>query len=71
MKPTSAMGEKEAACFVNLKKAMNESYLVLDYLEQARTLSPDEDVSESVTAAIRQLNETVLDIKYAVQSLTK
>jgi hypothetical protein len=52
-----------------LQKAMNESYLVLDYLEQARTLSPDEDVSGSITAAIRQLNETVLDIKYAVQGM--
>ena len=70
MKPTSEMTEQEAACFVNLKKAINDAIMSKEYLENARHLAPNDDVSGNITAAIRQLNEAMLDMKCAVQSLT-
>lgn len=70
MKPTSAMTEREAACFVNLKKAMNESYLLLDYLEQARNLAPNSDVDIAIATCVRMMNDTMTDIRHAVQHLT-
>ena len=70
MKPTSEMGTQEAACFVNLKKAMNDAMIVKEYLETARHLAPNDEIGGSITVAIREMNEAMFDIKSAVQSLT-
>lgn len=70
MKPTNEMTERESACFINLKKAMNESYLLLDYLEQARNLAPNSDVDIAIATCIRMMSDTMIDIRHAVQSLT-
>ena len=71
MKPTSEMTEQEGACFVNLKKAMNDAIMSKEYLENARHLAPSHEVSDHITTAIREMNELLFDIKCAVQSLTK
>ena len=71
MKPTSAMTEQEAACFVNLKKAINESFMALSYLQQAQTLAPDEDSEIRVATCVQMIEDTITDIRHAVQYLTK
>ena len=70
MKPTSAMTEQEAAYFVNLKKAINESFMVLSYLQQAQTLAPDEDSEIRVATCVQMIEDTITDIRHAVQHLT-
>lgn len=70
MKPTSEMSEQESACFVNLKKAMHESFLALEYLEQAQHLAPDDASEEYILTCVRMMNDTMTDIRHAVQSLT-
>ena len=70
MKPTSEMTEREAACFVNLKKAMNESFLVLEYLEQAQHLAPNENSEAYIYTCIRMMKDTMTDIRHAVEYLT-
>ena len=70
MKPTSEMTEREAACFVNLKKAMNESYLLLDYLKQAQNLAPNSDVDIAIDTCIHMIEDTMTDIRHAVEYLT-
>ena len=70
MKATSEMTEQEAACFVNLKKAMNDAMMAKEYLENARRLAPSDEASDCITTAIREMNELLYDIKHAVQSLT-
>ena len=70
MKPTEQMGSREAACFVNLKKAMNDCYIVKDYLENARHLAPNNEIDGHISSAIRECNEVMSDVQYAVQSLT-
>lgn len=71
MKPTSEMGTKESACFVNLKKAMNESYLLVDYLRQARATAPSEYLEIRIDSCIYEMEMIATDIKYAVSNLTK
>lgn len=71
MKPTSEMGTKESACFVNLKKAMNESYLLVDYLRQARATAPSEYLEIHIDSCIYEMEMIATDIKYAVSNLTK
>jgi hypothetical protein len=71
MKPTSAMNEKEAACFVNLKKAMNDSYIVNDYLENARHLSPNIDLHEDIAYAMTLLGVVQSMIEECVKDLTE
>jgi len=70
MKPTSEMNDREAACFTNLKKSMNESYLLLDYLKQAQTLAPNSDVDAAISTCIRMMNDTMIDIQHAIRDLT-
>jgi hypothetical protein len=70
MKPTSAMTDKEAACFVNLKRAMNDSYIVNDYLENARHLSPNIDVHEDIAYAMTMLGAVQSIIEQCVKDLT-
>ena len=70
MKPTSEMTEQEAACFVNLKKAINESFMALSYLQQAQTLAPDEYSEICISTCVRTIEDTITDIRHAVQSLT-
>ena len=70
MKPTSEMTEQEAACFVNLKKAINESFMALSYLQQAQTLAPDEDSEIRVATCVQMIEDTITDIRHAVQHLT-
>ena len=70
MKPTSEMTEQEAACFINLKKAMNEAHLVLDYLKQADTLAPNIHAAIAIGTCISMIEDTITDIRHAVQSLT-
>jgi hypothetical protein len=65
------MTDQEAACFINLKKAMNDAIMSKEYLENARHLAPNDDVNDCITTAIREMNELLFDIKCAVQSLTK
>jgi hypothetical protein len=71
MKPTSAMTDKEAACFVNLKRAMNDSYIVNDYLENARHLSPNIDVHEDIAYAMTLLGAVQSIIEQCVKDLTE
>ena len=71
MKPTSAMNEKEAACFVNLKKAMNDSFIVNDYLENARHLSPNIDLHEDIAYAMTLLGVVQSIIEQCVKDLTE
>jgi len=52
MKPVSQMSEREAACFTNLKRAMNDSFIVIDYLENAARLAPNNEVDEEITAVL-------------------
>lgn len=70
MKPTSEMTEQEAACFVNLKKAINESFTALSYLQQADTLAPNIDAAIAIGTCISMIEGTITDIRHAVQSLT-
>ena len=70
MKPTSEMTEQEAACFVNLKKAINESFMALSYLQQAQTLAPDEDSEIRVATCVQMIEDAITDIRHAVQHLT-
>lgn len=70
MKPTSEMTEQEGACFVNLKKAMNESFMALSYLQQAQTLAPDEDSEICISTCVKTIEDTITDIRHAVQHLT-
>lgn len=71
MKPTSAMNEKEAACFINLKKAMNDSHIVNDYLENARHLSPNIDLHEDIAYAMTLLGVVQSIIEQCVKDLTE
>jgi hypothetical protein len=71
MKPTSAMNDKEAACFVNLKKAMNDSYIVNDYLENARHLSPNIDLHEDIAYVMTLLGVVQSMIEQCVKDLTE
>ena len=71
MKPTSAMNEKEAACFINLKKAMNDSHIVNDYLENARHLSPNIDLHEDIAYAMTLLGVVQSMIEQCVKDLTE
>jgi hypothetical protein len=71
MKPTSAMTEKESACFVNLKRAMNDSYIVNDYLENARHLSPNIDLHEDIAYAMTLLGVVQSMIEECVKDLTE
>ena len=70
MKATKDMTEQEAACFVNLKKAINESFMALSYLQQAQTLAPDEDSEIRVATCVQMIEDTITDIRHAVQHLT-
>lgn len=70
MKPTSEMGTQEAACFVNLKKAINESFMALSYLQQAQALAPDEYSETCISTCVRTIEDTITDIRHAVQHLT-
>jgi hypothetical protein len=71
MKPTSAMTEKESACFVNLKRAMNDSFIVNDYLENARHLSPNIDLHEDIAYAMTLLGVVQSMIEQCVKDLTE
>ena len=71
MKPTSAMNEKEAACFINLKKAVNDSHIVNDYLENARHLSPNIDLHEDIAYAMTLLGVVQSIIEQCVKDLTE
>jgi hypothetical protein len=71
VKPTSAMNEKEAACFINLKKAMNDSHIVNDYLENARHLSPNIDLHEDIAYAMTLLGVVQSIIEQCVKDLTE
>jgi hypothetical protein len=71
VKPTSAMNEKEAACFINLKKAMNDSHIVNDYLENARHLSPNIDLHEDIAYAMTLLGVVQSMIEQCVKDLTE
>ena len=70
MKPTSEMTEQEASCFVNLKKAINESFTALSYLQQAQTLAPNEDLEIRVSTCVKMIEDTITDIRHAVHDLT-
>lgn len=70
MKPTSEMTEQESACFINLKKAINESFMALSYLQQAQTLAPDEDSEIRVATCVQMIEDAITDIRHAVQNLT-
>jgi hypothetical protein len=65
------MNEKEAACFVNLKKAMNDSHIVNDYLENARHLSPNIDLHEDIAYAMTLLGVVQSMIEQCVKDLTE
>lgn len=71
MKPTSAMNDKEAACFINLKKAMNDSHIVNDYLENARHLSPNIDLHEDIAYAMTLLGVVQSMIEQCVKDITE
>ena len=71
MKPTSAMNEKEAACFINLKKAMNDSHIVNDYLENAMHLSPNIDLHEDIAYAATLLGVVQSIIEQCVKDITE
>ena len=71
MKPTSEMTEQEAACFVNLKKAMNDSFIVNNYLENARMLSPNIDLHEDIAYAATLLGVVQSIIEQCVKDLTE
>lgn len=71
MKPTSAMNDKEAACFINLKKAMNDSHIVNDYLENARHLSPNIDLHEDIAYAMTLLGVVQSIIEQCVKDITE
>jgi predicted ABC-type ATPase len=70
MKPVSQMSEREAACFTNLKKAMNDSFIVVDYLENAARLAPNSDVEEDITAALVMMGMVQEMIESVVRDLT-
>ena len=70
MKPTSEMTEQEAAYFINLKKAINESFMALSYLQQAQTLAPDEESEIRVSTCVQMIEDAITDIRHAVQHLT-
>jgi len=65
------MNEKEAACFINLKKAMNDSHIVNDYLENARHLSPNIDLHEDIAYAMTLLGVVQSIIEQCVKDLTE
>ena len=71
MKPTSEMPEQDAACFINLKKAINECFVVLNYLQQADTLAPDVHTAIAIGTCIGTIEDTITDIRHAVHNLTK
>jgi len=71
VKPTSAMTEQEAACFINLKKAMNDSYIVIDYLENAMTLSPNIDLHEDIAYAAMMMGVVQNIIEQCVKDITE
>lgn len=70
MKPTSEMTQQEAACFVNLKKAMNDAIMVKVYLHHAQNLAPNEDLEIRVSTCLDEIDSLMTDIRHAVQSLT-
>ena len=70
MKPTSEMTTQEAACFINLKKAMNDSIIVNDYLENALTLAPNFDLKEDIAYAIAMMGVMQNVIEELVKDLT-
>lgn len=49
MRPVSEMDDRTAACFTNLKRAMNDTYIVIDYLENASRLAPNNKVDEEIS----------------------
>jgi hypothetical protein len=65
------MTEQEAACFVNLKKAMNDSFIVNNYLENARMLSPNIDLHEDIAYAATLLGVVQSIIEQCVKDLTE
>ena len=71
MKPTSEMTEQEAACFVNLKKAMNDSNIVVNYLENAMHLAPDIDLHEDIAYAAMMMGVVQSIIEQCVKDLTE
>ena len=71
MKPTSAMTEQEAACFINLKKAMNDSYIVINYLENAMTLSPNIDLHDDIAYAATLMGVVQDLIRECVNDITE
>lgn len=71
MKPTSAMNDKEAACFINLKKAMNDSHIVNDYLDNAMHLAPNIDVHEDIAYAATLLGVVQSMIEQCVKDITE
>ena len=70
MKATSEMSEREAACFINMKKAMNDSYIVVDYLENAQHLASSSDIEEDITAALLMMGMVQDLIENVVRDLT-
>jgi len=71
VKPTSAMTEQEAACFINLKKAMNDSYIVINYLENAMTLSPNIDLHDDIAYAATLMGVVQDLIRECVNDITE
>ena len=71
MKPTSAMNEKEAACFINLKKAMNDSHIVADYLENARHLAPNIDLHDDIVWILTMHGNVMSMIEQCVKDITE
>lgn len=71
MRPLREMDERTAACLTNLKKAMNDSYLVIDYLEGAERLAPSSDAEQGITAAVLAMGMVQELIQECVSDLTK
>jgi hypothetical protein len=65
------MTEQEAACFINLKKAMNDSYIVVNYLENAMHLAPDIDLHEDIAYAAMMMGVVQNIIEQCVKDITE
>ena len=70
MKPTSQMSEREAACFINLKKAMNDTYIVIDYLENASRLAPNSEIDEDISGPLLMMGIVQELIREVIADLT-
>lgn len=70
MKPLREMDERSAACLTNLKKAMNDSYLVIEYLEGAERLASSSEQEEGITAAVLAMGMVQELIRECVSDLT-